>query len=102
MEPRVGETIVGQLVYLAADRAYRECTFENCTIVIDGTGFHAHDCSFINPEWQFVGNAATTLAILKSIIGAPDGDVMLANLLFSVTDNDAIVHRALGHMQRPG
>jgi hypothetical protein len=102
MEPRVEETIVGQVVFLTADRAYRECIFENCTIVIDGSDFNAHDCSFINPEWQFVGNAATTLAILKSIIGALDGDVMLAYLLGAITDNDAIVHRALGHLKRPG
>ena len=38
MEPRVGETIVGEVIFFAADRAYRECTFENCTIVIDVSG----------------------------------------------------------------
>jgi hypothetical protein len=102
MEPRVGETIVGEVIFFATDRAYRECTFDGCTIVIDGSAFNAHDCSFIDPKWQFVGSAATTLAVLKSFIGAPDGDVMLANLLATVTDNDAIVHRALGHLKRPG
>ena len=30
MEPRVGETIVGQVILFTADRIYRECTFENC------------------------------------------------------------------------
>lgn len=100
MEPRVGETIVGETIFFAADRAYRECTFENCTIVIDGSSFNAHDCSFIEPKWQFVGNAATTLAVLKAFIAAPDGDVMLANRLAAVTDNDDVVQRALGHPGR--
>ena len=102
MEPRVGETIVGEVIHLNAENAYRECTFERCTIVIDGSDFNAQDCTFNYPEWQFVGNAATTLAILKSIISAVDGDVMLAYLLGAITDNDAVVHRALGHLKRPG
>lgn len=102
MEPRVGETIVGQVVLFTHDRIYRECTFENCIIAVDGSAFNAHDCSFIQPTWQFIGHAATTLEIFKAFIAANDGDVMLANLLATVTDNDAVVHRALGHLKRPG
>lgn len=71
--------IVSQGVFMGSEHhfdartEYRNCIFNDCTLVFHGT-LKAVDCSFINCRWQFAGEATNTLhflALLRSY-GASD------------------------------
>lgn len=48
--------------------AFIECRFEGCNLVYGGDGaVGLQGCTFDKVEWEFVGEAANTLAFLSSL-----------------------------------
>jgi hypothetical protein len=47
---------------------FEKCTFKDCTLVYTGSGpVGLLNNKFINPRWQFEGQAANTIAFLKGL-----------------------------------
>lgn len=92
-QERVGETINGENILFSAETSYRDCTFENCTYQVDGTGFHSQDCRFGPGNWEFLDAASNTIDLVGAFWSTPGSEPLLQLLFTRMTGDEEIARK---------